>query len=47
MEYVLVLLGDIEVFLKVLIFDFIYDSYWGVVLNICVIDGVVCFGDKI
>ncbi|MBO1126569.1 elongation factor 4 [Enterococcus faecalis] len=39
--------GDIEAPLKALIFDSIYDSYRGVVLNIRVIDGVVRPGDKI
>lgn len=47
MEYVLVLSGDLDVLLKVLIFDFIYDSYCGVVLNVWIMDGMVKFGDKI
>lgn len=46
-EYVPAPSGDIEAPLKALIFDSIYDSYRGVVLNIRVIDGVVCPGDKI
>ncbi|MDU7853968.1 MAG: translation elongation factor 4 [Enterococcus faecalis] len=46
-EYVPAPSGDIEVPLKALIFDSIYDSYRGVVLNIRVIDGVVRPGDKI
>ncbi|MGK4082364.1 translation elongation factor 4 [Enterococcus faecalis] len=46
-EYVPAPLGDIEAPLKALIFDSIYDSYRGVVLNIRVIDGVVRPGDKI
>lgn len=47
MEYVPAPSGDIEAPLKALIFDSIYDSYRGVVLNIRVIDGVVRPGDKI
>ena len=46
-EYVPAPSGDIEAPLKALIFDAIYDSYRGVVLNIRVIDGVVRPGDKI
>ncbi|HBI1857526.1 TPA: elongation factor 4 [Enterococcus faecalis] len=46
-EYVPAPSGDIEAHLKALIFDSIYDSYRGVVLNIRVIDGVVRPGDKI
>ncbi|EKG2070145.1 elongation factor 4 [Enterococcus faecalis] len=46
-EYVPAPSGDIEAPLKALIFDSIYDSYRGVVLNIRVIDGVVHPGDKI
>ena len=46
-EYVPAPSGDIEAPLKALIFDSIYDSYRGVVLNIRVIDGVVSPGDKI
>ncbi|EGO2795222.1 TPA: translation elongation factor 4 [Enterococcus faecalis] len=46
-EYVPAPSGDIETPLKALIFDSIYDSYRGVVLNIRVIDGVVRPGDKI
>ncbi|HHZ6927716.1 TPA: translation elongation factor 4 [Enterococcus faecalis] len=46
-EYVPAPSGDIEAPLKALIFDSIYDSYRGVVLNIRVIDGVVRPGDKI
>ncbi|EKJ3582341.1 elongation factor 4 [Enterococcus faecalis] len=46
-EYVPAPSGDIEASLKALIFDSIYDSYRGVVLNIRVIDGVVRPGDKI
>lgn len=46
-EYVPAPSGDIEAPLKSLIFDSIYDSYRGVVLNIRVIDGVVRPGDKI
>ncbi|MCI1904074.1 MAG: translation elongation factor 4 [Enterococcaceae bacterium] len=39
--------GDLEAPLKALIFDSIYDSYRGVVLNIRVMDGVVRVGDTI
>ncbi|MGH1788598.1 translation elongation factor 4 [Enterococcus faecalis] len=46
-EYLPAPSGDIEAPLKALIFDSIYDSYRGVVLNIRVIDGVVRPGDKI
>lgn len=46
-EYVPAPSGDIEAPLKALIFDSIYDSYRGVVLNIRVIDGGVRPGDKI
>lgn len=46
-EYVPAPSGDIEAPLKALIFDSIYDSYRGVVLNIRVIDGVIRPGDKI
>ena len=46
-EYVPAPSGDIEAPLKALIFESIYDSYRGVVLNIRVIDGVVRPGDKI
>nr|WP_049092027.1 translation elongation factor 4 [Enterococcus faecalis] len=46
-EYVPAPSGDIEAPLKALIFDSVYDSYRGVVLNIRVIDGVVRPGDKI
>ncbi|UNB71961.1 translation elongation factor 4 [Enterococcus faecalis] len=46
-EYVPAPSGDIEAPLKALIFDSIYDSYRGVVLNIRVIDGVVRPRDKI
>lgn len=46
-EYVPAPAGDLEAPLKALIFDSIYDSYRGVVLNIRVMDGVVRPGDKI
>lgn len=39
--------GDLEAPLKALIFDSVYDSYRGVVLNIRVMDGVVRVGDTI
>ncbi|WP_376715971.1 translation elongation factor 4 [Enterococcus asini] len=46
-EYVPAPAGDLEAPLKALIFDSIYDSYRGVVLNIRVMEGVVRPGDKI
>lgn len=39
--------GELDAPLKALIFDSVYDSYRGVVLNVRVMDGVVRPGDKI
>lgn len=39
--------GDLDAPLKALIFDSVYDSYRGVVLNVRIIDGVVRPGDRI
>lgn len=47
MEYVPAPSGDLDAPLKALIFDSIYDSYRGVVLNVRITDGMVKPGDKI
>ena len=39
--------GDINKPLKALVFDSVYDAYRGVIVNICVKDGVIKVGDEI
>ena len=46
-QYVPAPVGDVEAPLKALIFDSVYDSYRGVVLNVRIVEGMVKPGDEI
>lgn len=44
---ILLLEGDLDVLLQVLIIDFWFDNYFGVVLLVWIKNGIMCKGDKI